>query len=468
MTNSKGAYARLAIRTRRAVARLTMACGVLLVGLSSASADVAIPDTPAGRAMSAWLSAFNSGDRTQLDDYFKQYEPERHADDFMAFRDRVGGFEVLSIEKSEPNRIVLLLKERNSERRALAKFQVSDSGPPGGAPLGGAPLRVTSSEVRGIVDGAAVMGFDIDAATRAHVIDGAIALLDEFYVFPDVAKKMAVAVRGRAKRGEYDSITDGSEFAKALTTHFREVSHDKHLSVSFSPTRLPEDSPTPSPEAVARFRESMRESNCAFEKVEHLSGNIGYLKFNGFADPEECGATAVAAMNFLANVDALIVDLRQNGGGDPKMIALLSSYLFEHPTHLNDLWTRKSDETLQFWTLPYVPGKRLPSIPVYVLTSHRTFSGAEEFSNNLKALKRATIVGEVTCGGAHPVGGHRIDDRFTIGVPFARAINPITKTNWEGVGVEPDVKVAAEDALTTARALAAKEIASRRAAKPSG
>jgi hypothetical protein len=462
MTNSKGAYAQLAIRTRRAVARLTMACGVLLVGLSSASAEVTVPDTPAGRAMSAWLSAFNSGDRTQLDDYFKQYEPERHADDFIAFRDRVGGFEVLSIEKSEPNRIVLLLKERNSERRALAKFQVSDS-----KPLGGTPLRVTSSEVRGIFDGAAVIGFDIDAATRARVIDGAIALLDEFYVFPDVAKKMAAAVRGRAKRGEYDSITDGSEFAKLLAANFQEVSHDKHIFVSFSPTQLPGDSAPPNPEAMARQRETMREANCAFEKVEHLKGNIGYLKFNGFADPEECGATAVAAMNFLANVDALIVDLRQNGGGDPKMIALLSSYLFEHPTHLNDLWTRKSDETLQFWTLPYVPGKRLPSIPVYVLTSHRTFSGAEEFSNNLKVLKRATIVGEVTGGGAHPVGGHRVDDRFTIGVPFARAINPITKTNWEGVGVEPDVKVAAEDALTTAQALAAKEIASRRAAKPS-
>lgn len=457
MTNCKGGHRQLAVLTRRAIARLAMVCGLLLIGLSSASADVSIPDTPAGRAVSTWLDAFNSGDRARLDDYFKTYEPERHADNFMAFRDRVGGFELLSIEKSEPNRIVLLLKERNSERRALAKFQVSDSDPP----------RVTSSEVRGIFDGAAVIGFDIDAATRARVIDGAIALLDEFYVFPDVAKKMGNAVRGRAKRGEYAAITDGNDFAKLLTEHFRDVSHDKHLFIGFSPTRLPEDSPTPNPDAVARYRESMQEANCAFEKVEHLSGNIGYVKFNGFADPEVCAPTAIAAMNFLANVDAIIFDLRQNGGGDPKMIALLSSYLFATQTHLNDLWTRKGDETEQFWTLPYVPGKRLPSIPVYVLTSHRTFSGAEEFTNNLKVLKRATIVGEVTGGGAHPVAGHRIDVRFTIGVPFARAINPVTKTNWEGVGVEPDVKVPADDALATAQTLAAKEIASRRAAKPS-
>jgi retinol-binding protein 3 len=462
MTNSQGAYMKLAFRTLRAVARAVMMCCVALIGLSSASADVTIPDSPAGRAASAWLEAFNSGDRTRLDDYFKKYEPSKHADDFMGFRDRVGGFDLLSIEKSEPNRIVFLLKERNSERRALAKFQVSDSDP-----LGGTPPQVTGSRIQGIFDGAAVIGFDIDAATRKHVIDGAIAMLDEFYVFPEVAKKMGIAVRGRAKRGEYDSVTDGDAFARLLAAHFQEVSHDKHIFVSFSPTQLPEDSAPPNRDAIARQREAMRDANCAFEKVEHLKGNIGYLKFNGFGDPEICAPTAIAAMNFLANVDALIFDLRQNGGGDPKMVALLSSYLFEYPTHLNDLWTRKGDETQQFWTLPYVPGKRLPSIPVYVLTSRRTFSGAEEFTNNLKVLKRATIVGEITGGGAHPVNGHRIDDRFTIGVPFARAINPVTKTNWEGVGVEPDVKVPADDALTTAQALAEKEIASRRAAKPS-
>jgi retinol-binding protein 3 len=427
--------------------------GAIGLGLNAASAEVVIPNTPAGRTMSAWLDAFNSGDRTRLDDYYKKYDPEKRADDVMGFRDRVGGFELVSIEKSEPLRIVFLLKERNGGMGALAKVQVSDSDPP----------RVTDSEINGIGPGAVVIGFDIDAATRARVIDAAIANIDEFYVFPDVAKKMGMAVRGRAKRGEYDSIADGNVFANLLTEHFRDVSHDKHLSVSFSPIRLPEETSSPSPDAIAQYRVAMQEANCGFEKVEHLSGNVGYLKFNFFADPEVCGDTAIAAMNFLSNVDALIFDLRQNGGGDPKMIALLSTYLFATQTHLNDLWERKSGETHQYWTLPYVSGKHLPSVPVFVLTSHRTFSGGEEFSNNLKVLKRATIVGEVTGGGAHPVAAHRIEDRFTIGVPFARAINPTTKTNWEGVGVEPDVKVPATDALTTAQALASKELASRRA-----
>jgi C-terminal processing protease CtpA/Prc len=173
----------------------------------------------------------------------------------------------------------------------------------------------------------------------------------------------------------------------------------------------------------------MERNNCAFEKVERLAANIGYLKFNGFMDPGVCGGTATAAMNFLGNVDAIIIDLRANGGGDPKMVAYLSTYLFGEVTHLNDLYNRKEDSTTQFWTLRDVPGKRLAGKPVFVLTSKRTFSGAEEFSYNLKMLKRATIVGETTGGGAHPVSGHRVDDHFMIGVPFARAVNPISKTN---------------------------------------
>ena len=141
---------------------------------------------------------------------------------------------------------------------------------------------------------------------------------------------------------------------------------------------------------------------------------------------------------------------------------LISTYLFSRPTHLNDLWERKTESTQQYWTLPYVAGKRLEGKPAYVLTSKRTFSGAEEFTYNLKNLKRATIVGETTGGGAHPVSGHRIDDHFMIGVPFARAINPISKTNWEGVGVEPDIKISSADALSTAQKLAAEKLTSNR------
>ena len=413
-----------------------------------------IPETPAGRTFKAWSEAFNSGDRELVGAYCRTYEPSKSVEDEMQFRGMTGGFDLLEIVKSEKLHLAILVKERHSETRAIGKLDVKD----------GEPAEVTSFELQAIPPGISVsdLDFKIDAATRARVISGTIAKLDEFYVFPEISKKMGDAVRARQKRGEYDSVTDGDAFAKLLTDNFREVSHDKHLRVDFSPATMPErpEGP-PDADAIAQYRKEMERMNCGFDKMEILSGNVGYLKFDMFADPEVCGPTAVAAMSFLANVDAIIFDLRENGGGDPKMVALVSTYLFSKPTHLNDLWERKTDTIQQYWTLAYVPGKRLDDKPAYVLTSKRTFSGAEEFSYNLKNLKRATIIGETTGGGAHPVSGHRIDDHFMIGVPFAKAINPISKTNWEGTGVEPDVKVPAADALATARKLAMEKLESR-------
>ena len=421
---------------------------------STAQAQPTIPDTPAGRTFKAWLEAFNSGDRALLDAYFHKYDPSKSVDNEMQFRGMTGGFDLLQILKSEPLRLEFLVKERRSETTAIGKLEVKD----------GDPAQVASLGLRAVPPGTKLsdLNFKIDAATRTRVIDGAIAQLNEFYVFPETAKKMGDAVKAKQKKGDYDSITDGDAFAKMLTDNFQEVSHDKHLRVNFSPAPLP-DRPAgpPNAEERARYRKDMERMNCGFDRVEILSGNVGYLKFNFFADPEVCGPTAVAAMNFLANVDAVIFDLRENGGGDPKMIAFLSTYLFSEPTHLNDIWERKDDSTHQYWTLPYVSGKRLDGKPAYVLTSKQTFSGAEEFSYNLKNLKRATLIGETTGGGAHPVSGHRIDAHFMIGVPFARAINPISKTNWEGTGVEPDVKVPAADALATAQKLAAEKLASK-------
>ena len=442
----------------RSCLALVLALAALLapqaIPQTPAKAQSTIPDTRAGRTFKAWLEAFNSGDRALLAAYLHKYDPSKSLDNEMQFRGMTGGFDLLQIVKTEPLHLEFLVKGRGDETTAFGKLEVKD----------GDPAQVASFGLRAIPPGTAVsdLTFKIDAATRTRVIDGAIAQLHEFYVFPETAKKMGDAVKARQKKGEYDSISDGDAFSKILTENFQEVSHDKHLRVDFGPASMPErpDGP-PDADAIARYRKDMERMNCGFDKVEILSGNVGYLKFNMFADPEVCGPTAVAAMNFLANVDAIIFDLRENGGGDPKMIAFLSTYLFSEPTHLNDLWERKGDSTHQYWTLPYVPGKRLDGKPAYVLTSKQTFSGAEEFSYNLKNLKRATIIGETTGGGAHPVSGHRIDAHFMIGVPFARAINPISKTNWEGTGVEPDVKVPATDALATAQKLAAEKLGSK-------
>jgi len=445
----------MSLRSRLAlVLALAAALAPQAIPQTPAQSPPAIPDTPAGHTLKAWLEAFNSGDRARLDAYLQKYDPGKPLDREMQFRGMTGGFDLLQIMKSEPLHVEFLVKERRGDTKAIGKLDVKE----------GDPAVVSDFGLRALPPGTNVsdLNLKIDAATRARVIDGAIAQLNEFYVFPDAAKKMGDFVKSKQKKGDYDSITDGDAFAKVLTDNFQEVSHDKHLRVNFSPAPLP-DRPEGPPNAdeIARYRKDMERENCGFDKVEILSGNVGYLKFNFFADPDICGPTAVAAMNFLANVDAIIFDLRENGGGDPKMIAFISTYLFSDATHLNDLWERKGDVTHQYWTLPYVPGKRLDGKPAYVLTSKETFSGAEEFSYNLKNLKRATIIGETTGGGAHPVSGHRIDDHFRIGVPFARAINPISKTNWEGTGVEPDVKVPAPDALATAQKLAAEKLGSK-------
>ena len=297
----------------------------------------------------------------------------------------------------------------------------------------------------------------VDAAARSAVIDGALQALNDNYVFPEVAKKMDRSIQERQQRKEYDSIASARQFARMLTDNLQDVSHDKHLRVVYSAEPVPPDrhESEPTPEEIERQRAFGARVNFGFEKVERLIGNVGYLDLRGFHPPVFMGDTAAAAMNFLANSEAVIIDLRQNGGGDPAAVALISSYLFRpEPVHLNDLYWRPGNETHQWWTLPYVPGKRLAGKDVYVLTSRRTFSAAEEFTYNLKNLKRATIVGETTGGGAHPGGPRRINDHFFVNVPSGRAINPVSKTNWEGTGVEPDVKVAAEQALKTAHLMA--------------
>jgi retinol-binding protein 3 len=296
----------------------------------------------------------------------------------------------------------------------------------------------------------------IDASVRTQVIESLIKDLNESYVFPETAKKMETDISNRLKNKEYDQITSARAFAKKLTEDLRAVSRDKHLGVRYSHQPLPvrQQRTQPSAQEQEEYRRMMRLNNYGFVKVETLSGNIGYIDFRGFSDPELGAETVAAAMNFVANTDALIFDLRRNGGGQPAMVTLISSYLFgDKPVHLNSLYWRKGDRTEEYWTKPTISGKKYDR-DIYILTSDYTFSGAEEFSYNLKSLKRATIVGETTGGGAHPGGNFRLGDHFGAFIPTGRAINPITKTNWEGTGVEPDVKVSKELALKTAYLMA--------------
>lgn len=308
----------------------------------------------------------------------------------------------------------------------------------------------------------------IDECMRVKVIDSLIQHLDESYIFPETAASMAADLRKRLDAGAYDDLDGARAFAEALTEHLQSVSKDKHISVMYSHEpvgEMPSDEEAPSPEMREKLLAFGKGINFGFETVARLPGNVGYLDLRGFFPATLGGETAAAAMNFVANTDALIIDLRHNGGGDPSMVALLCTYLFPpEPVHLNDLYFRPDDSTRQWWTFPFVPGTRYVDKPVYVLTSGRTFSAGEEFAYNLQAQKRATIVGETTGGGAHPGGFRKLDDHFGLFVPSGRAINPITRTNWEGTGVAPDLCVPSDRAKDAAHLAALKSLLDSRGA----
>jgi C-terminal processing protease CtpA/Prc len=290
-----------------------------------------------------------------------------------------------------------------------------------------------------------------DGAERRRVIEALITNLKEHYVDKDVAQKMVDALLGHEKNGDDNAIAEGGAFAELLTKQMREVSHDVHLEVVYSRDRLPDHPGAPSAESVANYRRALERENCTFEAVRILPHNIGYLKFNSFPDVSICRSTAVAAMAALNGADAVIFDLRDNRGGYPEMVMLIAAYLFDHPEYM---YSPREAPTERLWTRSPVAGNRLADKPVYVLISGTTWSAAEQFSYDVKMLKRATLVGERTRGGAHAGVFYRIDDHFGVGIPEVKAVNPFSKNDWEGVGIEPDVKVKAADALEAAERLA--------------
>lgn len=280
-------------------------------------------------------------------------------------------------------------------------------------------------------------------------------LLKEKYVFPDKATKMTKLLNKHLKKGTYNSFKNPKQLAEKLTKDLQSITNDKHLRVFYSP-KSQRGAKEITAEQRKKFEQQMvameKRDNFLFKEVKILDGNIGYIDFRGFRDPKHAGETVIAALSFLQNTDAIILDLRNNGGGYPQMVQLIASYFVDdEPVHLNTFYNRVEDKYSQYWTLPYVPGKRLPNVQLYILTGSSTFSAAEEFSYDLKHLKRAILVGETTGGGAHPGESFQINDKFKVWTPTGRAINPITKTNWEGVGVIPHIKTTEKAALVEAQ-----------------
>lgn len=302
----------------------------------------------------------------------------------------------------------------------------------------------------------------ITAAEQKAVIETLDQQLKSQYVFPGVAAKTAAALSAKAAHDDYSDAKTTTAFAKALSTDLRFIGNDKHLAVKFAPDLSqppPNDDKTaddkgPTAEEIAQMIAQMRSASTresyGISRVQLLPGDVSYIDLRNFGHPEIVGAAYDAAMSLVAGTKALVIDLRKNNGGEPDGVAYLLSHFFAEgdARHLNDIYYRADNSTHQFWTIP----SAMPRFtgPIYVLTSHHTGSAAEECAYDLQTQKRATLVGETTVGGANPGGWIPLGHGFMAFIPMARAINPITKTNWEHVGVKPDVAVPASSAMETA------------------
>ncbi len=241
--------------------------------------------------------------------------------------------------------------------------------------------------------------------------------------------------------------------ADSLTQWLQQATHDKHLRV-VAPSKpanvlSPQEIKKAFIDNLSRYRPKM------ISGYNLMENNVSYVDIRFFGGNEDAFKNFDQIMNQLITSDALIIDMRKNVGGSPLGVQYLCSYFFDEKILLNTIYSRVEDKTNELWTLP-VNGVKRPNIPLFILTSDQSFSGAEAFPYNLQALKRATVIGEVTKGGAHPTRYYELTNGFGIRIPFARAINPITKTNWEGRGVTPDVKTKASNALEEALKLANK------------
>jgi hypothetical protein len=294
----------------------------------------------------------------------------------------------------------------------------------------------------------------VDKAVRSEVIAGVIANLDKSYVYPDKAATMGKQLRARMQHGDFDSVTSAEKLAETLTDALQRDSHDQHLEVRYFEKAVPELPPGQDESSDDRAAELLHQKhfNFGIDSIGRLQGDIGYLELRQFGRPEQVAERIAATMTLLGDTKALIIDLRRCDGGDPQTVMLFASYLFDKPAHLNDIYWRDENRVEERWTQATVPGKKYGETrKVYLLTSGDTFSGCEDFAYALKNIKRVTLIGETTGGGAHAGNPHRLNAHFMMFVPSGRPINPITHTDWETVGVEPDIKASPKKALVLAQ-----------------
>lgn len=307
----------------------------------------------------------------------------------------------------------------------------------------------------------------LSATERAKIIRQLKREMNKAYVFPQLAQQVNRMLDQKLKNGAYSHLGDRVQFAKTLTDQLQKVTNDKHLAVRiedsvFSEPDQQEELDRENIEKIELEKAYASDQNLGIRKIGRLSRNIGYIDLRVFGLTQFAGPAIANAMQLLNDSDALIIDLRENRGGSPDTVVFFASYFMPPRTRLNDIYDRRKNITTQSWSLSQTPtpaydGKK----KVYLLTSKNTFSAAEDFAYTLQSLKRCTVIGEVTGGGAHPTMKVWLSNQLSAFIPYGRSINPITKTNWEGVGVQPEIKVDETQALKTAYLMALKDLNQR-------
>jgi hypothetical protein len=290
----------------------------------------------------------------------------------------------------------------------------------------------------------------LDKDEKNLILGKTATFLAENYVLPDIGKKYESFLNRQMEKGAYDKISHPRKFARQLTQDLQQIHKDEHIRLI---PIWPEQQILQEQDPVLAFLLNARQdqySNFGFQEVKIYPGNIGYLNITSFEAPEQAKQTADHALHFLQYIDALIIDLRNNSGGSIQMVQYLCSYFFDQATHLNSYYWRRGDYSEEFWTMDTINGKKRPDMPLYILVGPQTFSAGEEMAYNLKVQKRAILIGEKTGGGAHPGRRFTLNERFQIFIPTGRAINPVTGSSWENIGVLPDIESNIDQAFTIA------------------
>ena len=403
-----------------------------------------LPKTSAGQCAVEFFDAFNSDDGEKLRAYYQKYRTTSYLEKnpiekSIAFFKK--GFELfglltpIHIAQSTESEIIILCRSQRMESLIQTRFVMDDDKPPHLKALNIDALNVTKPEEYSLID---------DKVIRS-TINSVAKILREQYVYPKKGEQIASTLEQYYAQGRYAEYTDGVAFASKASDDLRAIGEDVHLGLWYG--KPPED------KEIREIDDKVAaNANYGFSKTEILSNNIGYITIDMFHHSEEARAIAVKELEKVADCGALIFDIRDNRGGAQELIDLIASYFFKEPTLLGSRYSRiHEDEVKEFYSFEKVPGKRFAeNVPIYILTSDYTCSAAEVFAICLQELKRAKIVGEATCGGAHTVIQSAVNDRFWMNIPYGRGMGPVSGRDWEGVGVIPDIEVPAEEALDAA------------------